>query len=94
MANEPRQEVGATGFHDEAAAAEDEADFRAAVANADVHRERHCDSYSDSGALEGADGGFAAVEYGEGDSSATVNVVLANHFILPSISRDHGSPLT
>lgn len=72
MADEARQEKGRAGFHDEAAAGEDEAYFCGGVGNADVGWEGHCYADSDGGALEGGDGGFAAVVDGQGYSAAAV----------------------
>lgn len=47
----------------------------------DVHGERHGDADADGGALERADGGFAAVVDGEGDAAASVHT----HFALASL---------
>lgn len=71
--DKPGQEEGTTRLHDEAAAGEDEAYFRAFVCDADVHGQRHCDADADGGALKSADGGLAAVEDGEGYTAASVN---------------------
>lgn len=72
VADQPGQEEGRTGLHDEAAAGEDEADFGVLIGDADVHGERHGDADADGGALEGADCGFAAVVDCEGDAAAAV----------------------
>jgi len=64
------QEEGGAGFHDQAAAREDEADFGGAVGEPDGHGQRHGDADADGGALERGDGGFAAVVDGEGYAAA------------------------
>lgn len=70
VADQAREEVRRAGLHDQAAAGKDEADLGVAVGEADVHGQRHGDADADGGALEGADGGLAAVEDGEGYSAA------------------------
>ena len=72
MPDEARQEERTTRFHDEAAAGKDEADLCVLVRNAYIHGERHGDADADGGALEGADGGFAAVEDTQCYSAASV----------------------
>lgn len=71
MPDETRQVEGRTGFHNEAAAGEDKADLCGAVGQADVHGERHGDTDANGGALQSANGGFAAVSDGEGYAAAT-----------------------
>ncbi|KAJ6265055.1 hypothetical protein Dda_1210 [Drechslerella dactyloides] len=60
-ADEPGQEEGAAGLHDDAAAGEYEADLCATVGHANGHRQGHGDADTDCGALEGADDGLAAL---------------------------------
>lgn len=61
--DQPRQEETRTRLHDEAAAREDKADLCVLVRDPDVHGQSHGDADADGGALQCADGGFAAVEY-------------------------------
>lgn len=76
MADQARQEEGAASLHDESTARKDEADLGFLVGDADVHGERHGDADADGRALEGADGGLAAVVDGEDDASAAVGGLL------------------
>jgi len=70
VAEEPGEEEGTAGFHDEAAAREDEADFGGPVGDADAHGEGHGGADADGGALDGGyDGLFALVDR-EGDAAA------------------------
>ena len=68
--DEPRQEERAAGFHDDAAAGEDEADLGGGGGEPDGCGQGH--SYADAhrGAVESGDGGFGGVVDREGDAAA------------------------
>lgn len=72
VADEAWEEVRGCGFHDDAAAGEDEADLGGACGEADCGGERHGDADADGGAVDGHYGGFAAAVDGEGDAAAAV----------------------
>ena len=74
MPDESWQEEGATSLHNEPAARKHKADLRVTVAESYVHGQRHCDADTNGGALQGADCGLPAVEDGEGNPAASVQV--------------------
>lgn len=92
MPDQPRQEVGTTGFHDEPAARKHEADFCFRVGDTDVHGEGHGYADANGGALEGGYGGFAAVVDCERYFASSVQSTLASKPTnLPNFPSRHAS---
>jgi hypothetical protein len=93
VADKTRQKIRRTCLHNEAAARKHEANLRAAVRNAYIHRQRHRDANADCRTLQRANSGLAAVENTESNAATTVDCVY-QHKMMCSLGLDLYVPIS